>query len=165
MLRKYLVIIQELIINLNVSGNINNNDLTNKLNSKVSNTDFSSLSDSISTKADQTFLITNYYDKNQSDSLLQGKANSNNVYSISQIDSFLTQKANSIDLSNKANASDVYTKNEVDLTFQTKADMSNYLTDASVFQLTCNYLTTFSPLLGTYVSIINANDTYQKYPI
>ena len=170
---------------MNISGIINNPDLTTKLNSKVSNNDSSVLSDNVSSTADQSFLITNYYDKNQSDSLLQGKANSNNVYSISQIDSALSQKANAIDLSNKANASHVYTKTEVDSAFQTKADMSNYLTDASVFQLSgnyltdasvfqcsgnyltnaslCqlsgNYLTTFSPLSGTYVSIINANDT------
>ena len=41
--------------NLNVSGNINNNDLTNKLNSKVSNTEFSVSSDNVSSRADQSF--------------------------------------------------------------------------------------------------------------
>ena len=41
--------------NLNVSGNINNTDLTNKLNSKVSNEDFSVLSNNVSSKTDQTF--------------------------------------------------------------------------------------------------------------
>ena len=82
---------------LNVSGVINNTDLTNKLNSKVSDEDFSVLSNNVSSKTDQTFLITNYYNKNESDSLLQGKANTNNVYSSSQIDSFLSEKADSID--------------------------------------------------------------------
>ena len=38
----------------------------------------------------------------------------------------------------------------------------NYLTDASVFQLAGNYLTTFTPLSGIYLSIINADNTYQK---
>ena len=41
--------------NLNVTGNINNNDLTDKLNSKVSNSELSVLSDNVSSKADQTF--------------------------------------------------------------------------------------------------------------
>ena len=79
--------------NLNVSGVINNTDLTNKLNSKVSDEDFSTLSNNVSNKADQTYLITNYYNKNESDSLLQGKANTNNVYSSSQIESFFISKS------------------------------------------------------------------------
>ena len=41
--------------NLSVSGVINNTDLTNKLNSKVSDEDFSVLSINVSSKADQTF--------------------------------------------------------------------------------------------------------------
>jgi hypothetical protein len=77
------------------------------------------LSSEVSNKVDQTYLITNFYNKNQTDSLLQGKANSSNVYSKSYVDTALSQKANTIDLINKANASDVYSRNAADMVFQT----------------------------------------------
>ena len=79
--------------NLSVTGNINNDDLNNKLNSKATTSQLSNLSRLVSNKADQTNLITNYYNKNQTDSLLQGKANSNSVYTMSQVDSALSQKS------------------------------------------------------------------------
>jgi hypothetical protein len=39
----------------------------------------------------------------------------------------------------------------------------NYLTNASLFQNAGNYLTTFTPLSGTYLSIIDANNTLGSY--
>jgi hypothetical protein len=87
--------------NLSVSGNINNNNLTTALNSKATAAQLSTLTDVVSAKADQTTLITDYYNKNQTDSLLQGKANSNSVYTKSQVDSALSQKADTTDLINK----------------------------------------------------------------
>jgi hypothetical protein len=119
--------------NLHVSGNINNEDLTTKLNSKATASQLSTLSSTVNNKADQTYLITNFYNKDQSDSLLQGKANSNNVYSISQIDSALAHKANATDLYNKANASEVYSKIESDSKFatQTALDLKANLADPS----------------------------------
>ena len=57
--------------NLSVSGVINNTDLTNKL---------TTLTDTLSSKTDQTSLIANYYDKNQTNIALQGKANTSDVY-------------------------------------------------------------------------------------
>jgi len=114
--------------NLSVTGIINNNDLTTKLNSKATTTELSDLSYTVSNKADQTDLITNYYNKNQINSSLQGKANANNTYSIAQVDGFLLQKANVSDLNDKVSASNVYLRTDADLTFQTKNDMSNYAT-------------------------------------
>ena len=49
--------------NLSVSGNVNNNDLTTKLNSKATTTQLSTLSGAVNNKTDQTYLITNYYNK------------------------------------------------------------------------------------------------------
>ena len=41
--------------------------------------------------------------------------------------------------------------------------IGNYLTNASAFQASGNYLTTFSPLEGTYLSILNAQSTLTSY--
>ena len=91
------------------------------INATIENITLSSILSGLETqifdKQDRAELITNYYNKNQTDSLLQGKANANNVYSIAQVDGFLEQKASVNDLNNKVNGSDVYFRNEIDLFF------------------------------------------------
>ena len=60
------------------------------INATIENITLSSILSGLETqifdKQDRAELITNYYNKNQTDSLLQGMANTNNVYSIAQVD-------------------------------------------------------------------------------
>ena len=94
------------------------------INATIENITLSSILSGLETqifdKQDRAELITNYYNKNQTDSLLQGKANTNNVYSIAQVDGFLEQKASVNDLNNKVNGSDVYFRTEAELFFSDK---------------------------------------------
>ena len=105
--------------NLNVSGTINNSDLTNKLNAKANQTDLNTLTNTVNNKEDKTDLITNYYNKNDVNSLIVGKANSSDVYTKSYIDTSLAQKADT---------SNVYTKTMTDSALSQKANSSDVST-------------------------------------
>ena len=108
-------------INVNPIFEITANSLL--INATIQNITLSSILSELETqifdKQDRTELITNYDNRNQTDSLFQGRANANNVYSIAQVDGFLLQKANTYDLDVKVSGSDVYLRFEADLTFQT----------------------------------------------
>ena len=87
--------------------------LTNELNTKANQTDLNTLTKTVHNKEDKTDSITDYYNKNDVNSLVNGKANSSDVYTKSYIDTSLSQKADT---------SNVYTKSMIDST------LSSYLT-------------------------------------
>ena len=83
----------------------------------------------------------NYYNKTETDTLLDAKANAADVYTKTQVDTALSSKANAADvytktqvdtaLSSKANAADVYTKTQVDNALSAKANTSDLATVAT----------------------------------
>ena len=62
-------------------------------------------------------------------------------------------------------ASSLYARSDEISTFETTTSMLNSIyqtiTNATAFQASINYLTIFTPLEGTYLTVLNAQNTYQ----
>jgi hypothetical protein len=134
-----------------VSQKANSSDLT------TTNNNLSSLS---------TNLSTNYYNKNNTDTLLSGKVDNatlNNYYTKTQNDSLLSDKVNNSTLTS------YYTKTENDTLLNTKQDkseMSNYFTKTQAdnkFALQSDLTTSNQNISSNSNSINTINSNFDNY--